>query len=75
MRSDAESVYLTVVDQGLGVPAERREQMFVRFHKGTQSSKGAGLGLAITRQIMRNLGGDARFLDQLHGQLELQFPR
>ena len=75
MRSDAESVYLTVADEGLGVPAERREQMFVRFHKGTQSSKGAGLGLAITRQIMRNLGGDARFLDQRHGQLELQFPR
>ena len=75
MRSDAEAVYLTVADEGPGVPAERREQMFVRFHKGTQSSKGAGLGLAITRQIMRNLGGDARFLHQFHGQLELQFPR
>ena len=75
MRCDAESVYLTVADEGPGVSAERREQMFVRFHKGAQSSKGAGLGLAITRQIMRNLGGDARFLDQRHGQLELQFPR
>ena len=75
MRSDAEAVYLTVADEGPGVPAERREQMFVRFHKGTQSSKGAGLGLAITRQIMRNLGGDARFLDQRHGQLELPLPR
>lgn len=75
MRGDAESVYLTVADEGPGVPIERREQMFVRFHKGAQSSKGAGLGLAITRQIMRNLGGDARFLDQRHGQLELQFPR
>lgn len=75
MRGDAESVYLTVADEGPGVSAELREQMFVRFHKGAQSSKGAGLGLAITRQIMRNLGGDARFLDQRHGQLELQFPR
>ena len=70
---DSDAVFLTVTDEGPGVPAKQHEQMFVRFHKGSQSSKGAGLGLAITRQILRNLGGDARFLDQPNGQIEMKF--
>lgn len=71
---DADAVaYLTVADEGPGISAEQREQVFVRFYKGSQSSKGAGLGLAITRQILRNLGGDARFLAQPAAQVELKF--
>ena len=72
MSHEDATVYLTVADEGPGVPEDRREQMFVRFHKGSQSSNGAGLGLAITRQILRNLGGNAHFLDQPHGAIELQ---
>lgn len=72
MRCQDGAVYLTVADEGPGVPEDQREQMFVRFHKGSQSSKGAGLGLAITRQILRNLGGDVYFLDQAFGAMELR---
>ena len=64
-------IRLTVADQGPGVPPERREAMFTRFSKASPGSQGAGLGLAITRKILRNAGGDARFLDRPHGVVEL----
>lgn len=65
-------IRLTVADQGPGVPPERREAMFIRFGKASPGSQGAGLGLAIARKILRNAGGDARFLDSPHGVLELR---
>ncbi len=48
-----------VEDNGLGIRPEEREKIFLKFsrgwaHTGTQ---GAGLGLAISWQIMRRLGG------------------
>lgn len=66
-------ILLHVGDQGPGVQAASQEAMFTRFHKGVPGSKGAGLGLAITRKILRNLGGDARFLSSPHCVVELCF--
>ena len=72
MRQEGDTVIVRIADEGPGVPPEQQEAMFVRFHKGSQSSKGAGLGLAITRQILRNVGGDARFLRSPHCLMELR---
>jgi two-component system sensor histidine kinase QseC len=52
---------LEVSDEGTGVPAEAQEALFARFRKGTATSPGAGLGLAIVREVARAHGGDARF--------------
>jgi two-component system sensor histidine kinase QseC len=72
MTADEDGVIrLTVADEGPGVPADCRETMFIRFHKARPGSRGAGLGLAITRKILRNAGGDIRFLDRSHCVLEL----
>ena len=46
----AEHVIVTVADNGPGVPAEQREQIFDPFF--TQRSGGIGLGLAVVRQIV-----------------------
>lgn len=56
-----QAVVLRVTDQGPGVPPMRQEAMFTRFNKQLSSSKGAGLGLAISRTILRNAGGDIGF--------------
>jgi len=50
--------YLQVEDDGPGIPDAERERVFERFHrvKGTPGS-GAGLGLAIVREIARRHGG------------------
>jgi len=48
----------------MGVPAELKEAMFERFRKVKQTSAGAGLGLAIVRQVARSHGGEASFLSE-----------
>jgi signal transduction histidine kinase len=47
-------VLLEVVDQGPGIPAEHRRQVFERFHRvdPSRTGTGAGLGLAIARWIV-----------------------
>lgn len=53
-------VRFEVSDTGPGVPAERLEEIFEPFEQAspaTQSGSGAGLGLAITRQLVAAMGG------------------
>lgn len=50
---------LRVSDAGRGVPLHERERVFEPFYRRSSSSEGAGLGLALVRQIARWHGGDA----------------
>lgn len=44
--------YLSVEDQGVGIPAEQRDKVFDRFYRlPDAASTGSGLGLSIVRQI------------------------
>lgn len=53
---EGDTVRLSVSDNGQGVPGELRETLFQPFV--TSKSEGIGLGLAISHDIMRQLGGD-----------------
>jgi signal transduction histidine kinase len=48
-------------DNGPGIRADEREKIFSKFMRGSARTRGdaagAGLGLAISWQIMRRLGG------------------
>ena len=70
-----DTVHLEIKDEGTGVPLLHQEHMFQRFHKGYEGSPGAGLGLAIIRSTLRNIGGDARFISERPCVLRLQFKR
>ena len=51
---------LSVTDQGIGIPAEDRERIWMRFYRADPSrtdSDSTGLGLAIVQSISRFLGG------------------
>jgi heavy metal sensor kinase len=52
---------LTVKDSGPGIPAEARSRVFDRFYRvdasRTRSSGGSGLGLSISKEIIRAHGG------------------
>jgi signal transduction histidine kinase len=58
---------LRVWDRGPGIPPEEYEQVFEPFYRrrGTRDNSGAGLGLALVRQIARRHGGEAR-CEQMH---------
>jgi two-component system OmpR family sensor kinase len=49
---------LRVEDDGPGIPAEHRDQVFARFTRldGSRAS-GSGLGLAIARELAERMGG------------------
>ena len=50
---------LSVMDAGQGIPEAERERVFLPFHRLGADATGAGLGLALVRQIARLHGGDA----------------
>ncbi len=60
---------LRVCDQGPGVPAEEREQIFERFHRGrnTSGQAGFGLGLAIGRELAQRMDGELVLEDTPEG--------
>jgi len=61
------SVLITVDDDGVGIPPERRESVFRPFESG--ASGGTGLGLTIARDIIRAHGGDISLEDSPLGGL------
>jgi signal transduction histidine kinase len=59
LRRNGLQVSLSVIDAGDGIPSSEREHVFLPFHRLRGDRKGAGLGLALVRQIARLHGGDA----------------
>jgi PAS domain S-box-containing protein len=56
---DAETVCLTVRDQGLGIAPSERERVFEQFYRAHAEShlSGMGVGLFVSRQIVQLHGG------------------
>jgi len=55
-------VVVRVRDNGIGVPADKRDKIFERFfraHEGMNSIEGTGLGLNIVRETAESQGGRA----------------
>jgi signal transduction histidine kinase len=55
--ADQSSVKLSVEDNGPGIPADQRANIFARFHRLGASHEGFGLGLAIADAIVGATGG------------------
>jgi signal transduction histidine kinase len=60
----ADTLELSVRDRGPGIPENHRKAIFSPFHRGDRGSgdktPGVGLGLALSRGLARDLGGDLR---------------
>ncbi len=69
---ETRSFFVSIEDDGPGVPPERREDVFkpfVRLDDARQDAGGSGLGLAIARDIARAHGGDITLHDSSLGGL------
>jgi len=58
-RIDGEHIAVSVRDDGPGIPEAERELVFEPFHRVRGSEPGAGLGLALVREVARLHGGRA----------------
>ena len=62
VRKDGEDIYVSVEDNGLGIPEDRRDRvfgMFQRFHP--RVSFGSGLGLYLVAKNAQHLGGHIEY--------------
>lgn len=64
-------VLIAVQDNGPGVPPDARERIFQPFYS-SKGHAGTGLGLAVARKIVRELGGEIRLVDPPDGGAEFQ---
>jgi Na+/proline symporter/nitrogen-specific signal transduction histidine kinase len=65
---DADRVVLDFHDNGSGISAEAADMIFEKFARvSDQKAGGAGLGLAICRQVMNRLGGSVDFIPSSTG--------
>lgn len=62
-------VQISVIDNGIGIPADQRDTVFGLFKRVHKRSKfeGTGLGLAICRRVMMNHGGTISTQDGIDG--------
>jgi signal transduction histidine kinase len=68
-QTDAPRVELMISDTGIGIPADKLETIFDPFVQLATSPsarhEGTGLGLTISRELTRGMGGDLRVESQL----------
>ncbi|WP_435258615.1 ATP-binding protein [Thioclava sp. FR2] len=64
VRQRAGRVTVDFIDNGSGIPKDKQALIFEKFARLTDQTRagGAGLGLAICREVMANLGGTISYL-------------
>ncbi|MFV2001665.1 MAG: ATP-binding protein [Paracoccaceae bacterium] len=78
---DDDSIRISILDDGPGIPANRREDVFKPFQRLEQSRNretgGTGLGMTVARGVIRAHGGDIMLGDRDGGglQVDVVLPR
>ena len=65
---DDSVIRVSVEDTGIGIPEERRSEIFERFSRlsqGTAPVEGTGIGLAVSKQLVDLMGGSIGFESML----------
>jgi CheY-like chemotaxis protein/anti-sigma regulatory factor (Ser/Thr protein kinase) len=63
----AETVRMTVADDGMGIPADKRGKIFEPFHRAGQETgpiQGTGIGLAISKRLAELMHGNVGFTSE-----------
>ena len=65
LKKENNNLLLTIKDEGIGIPEDEKSMIFESFYRASntkeKSSFGTGLGLFISREIIRQSGGEITF--------------
>ncbi|WP_413624569.1 sensor histidine kinase [Luteibacter sp. Lutesp34] len=64
----ADACVLSVTDDGPGIPVERRDAVFQRFHRDTGLGDGFGVGLSIVQRVVQLHGASVALEDGRDGR-------
>jgi len=71
------NIFINVIDSGIGIPADKIDNIFDRFKQvdGSTTRKygGTGLGLATSKNFIELLGGELSVTSELHKGSDFQF--
>lgn len=66
-RGTGTAIRVDIADEGPGIPADEREQVFDAFYQGSRSQRkpvrGTGIGLSVVRECVRAHGGTVEIVD------------
>ena len=69
LNCDADSYSIQVTDSGIGIPEDKLDQIFERFSQvdssNTRKHQGTGIGLSLTKEIIRLHGGTIQVKSQV----------
>ncbi len=65
IRSDEESIIITVVDNGIGMSEEEQSKIFRMFFRANRTIEGTGLGLHILNRAVEKLNGKVELKSQI----------
>jgi two-component system NtrC family sensor kinase len=61
---EGKNIFVSVRDNGIGIPAAMLEKVFLPFFTTHESGEGSGLGLSVTYEIIKAHGGDLKVLSE-----------
>lgn len=70
IKTEKKTVFVSFIDNGIGVPAEIQNDIFIPFF--TSKKDGKGIGLSLCRKLMRNNNGSIGLLQSIESHTEFQ---
>ena len=60
LKLDGPKLLIAVIDQGIGIPKEDVDKIFVRFYRSSNAldQQGSGLGLSVVKLLVEAMGGE-----------------
>lgn len=76
-KKNGQGITIAVADNGIGISDSKIDRVFDMFYRGTELSKGDGMGLYIVKEALSKLGGTISLSseEQVGSTFEVTFPQ